>query len=139
MNTFHEEAGKNAGICRIENGNIYLNNGSNIIIRFPALLLCEDEKAGTCTVIRYGEAETLRREMNEKSAVYAKSGLGCLTLIELDTERLTLQEQCYILRRSVEYSASPFPAELSRRINSQDGDALRWLCDEMKRVPIEVI
>lgn len=70
--------------------------------------------------------------------MYTKAGLGRLSVIEPDPEQVSLEEQCYILRRAAEYSASPFVGELCHRLKTDPDSVLAWLRSEMERVPIEI-
>lgn len=66
MTPFESKGEPGKGVCYIENGCLYWNNGSGATIQEPSLLVCEDDNDGTCTLIRYGEAKFLRKELREK-------------------------------------------------------------------------
>lgn len=125
----------NECVCYIENGNLFWGDGT--LVTDPALLICESDRFG-CFLIRYGEHDELQKELIEKSVAFDLFGFGHLCIIGPVKEMMTLREQCYLIRRTVEYCASRFIGELSRLIDDPTGETLPWLRSEMRRVPIEI-
>lgn len=81
----------------------------------------------------------MRRPMLvEKSTVFDLFGFGRLCIIGPVKEMMTLREQCYLIRRAVEYCDSRFIGKLSRLIDDPTGETLPWLRSEMECVPIEI-
>lgn len=120
--------------CYIENNELYWGGG--IPARAPAILACQDNN--DCILLKYGEAENCRKYRDKYAAAYRAAGIGEVQLVELDPERLTLQERCYVIRRSVEYSANRFIGQLLNKINHEPDQVLEWLRSEMARVVIEL-
>ena len=118
-------------------GSVYDAMHGNII-ETPAIIV--DTSSGC--MHKYGEADNVRRRYDEMYRKLVAAGLknmaGDLFYLELNPEFFTAEERCYVLRRCVEYSASPFPKELCERARtaSSTDDVRTWLRAEMTRIPI---
>ena len=102
-------------------------------IEEPAILIDPD---GPGTLLSWGEKNHVQARFVALAPVYKtiKGDETGLRLIELGS--LSREEQCYVIRRCVEYTASGFHAAICKALES--GDAREWLHAEMERVPIKV-
>ena len=119
--------------AKVIDGSIYTCNGN--ILEHPALAI--DQETGT--LISWGDLEMVERKYEKTLAAYATAGLpaGKLCIVAMDDAKFTREEQCYVIRRCVEYTASGFQTELCRQAASGT-DPKAWLAAELARGPIDV-
>lgn len=117
----------------VQYGSIYSQSGD--IIENPALIINES----TGTLLSWGEYNMVEAEFTAMTSSYIKSGIPTknITLINLSESTLSPEEQCYIIRRCVEYTASGFQTRLCQTAKTGK-DPKAWIADEMVRVPIDV-
>lgn len=119
--------------ARVECGSIYSADGR--IVERPALVVDEASDA----LLSWGEAAAVETKYLTLTRRLAEAGLdaGAVVMITMDDLALSREEQCYVVRRRVEYSASGFQSALCRELRS-GRDPRPWLRAEMARVPIDV-
>lgn len=119
----------------VQNGKICTQGGC--VIENPALIIYTGIGGGV--LMSWGDRSVIEAKYKDMVAKY--HALGCTTdgllLITLDNAKMSRVEQCYILRRCIDYTASGFHTKLCDMLNS-DGDFLSWLRLEMQSVPINV-
>lgn len=122
-------------IFYIENG-VIMCASLNMVIDRPALIIDFD----LSVVLGYGDAEAMSAKYSVmcSRALQQRSPLvNSIAYIELDSAVHTVEQQCYILRRCAEISASKFPGDLVRHFTKDD--YIEWLNREMTRVPLETV
>lgn len=107
-----------------------VHRDSGIPVVEPAILF--DADCGT--LHGAGSYESLEKKYQKMMKRLEQSGIKWNLIFIRLADTLSLDEQCYVLRRCIETSASQFPLQLYRHFN--DGDALEWLRSEMERVKI---
>lgn len=124
-------------ICYMYCGSIYDQNDR--IIENPAILMSKS----TGTIMGWGNADTVNAKFKRAAAAYAQAGLNdeATDLLLMDFSNawfkgISNKEICYILRRAVEFTATPFQTGLCERAMSPD--FRQWLASEMQRVPIDL-
>lgn len=119
--------------ARVECGSIYAADGR--IVERPALVVDEESDA----LLSWGEAAAVEAKYETLTRSLAAAGLdaSAVVMITMDDLALSREEQCYVVRRCVEYSASGFQSALCRELRS-GRDPRPWLRAEMARVPIDV-
>lgn len=122
-------------VLHIENGCL-ISNYSGYQIVEPSI--CIDTESDT--LMTWGSADEVNKKYNniinrcaEKHIDSLCSGLCCINLSETS---LSLEQQAYIIRRCVEYTASGFCKTLCKKV--AEPDCIDWLRSEMQRVPLEV-
>lgn len=119
--------------ARVRDGSIYSASGG--IVENPALLI--DEESGT--LLSWGERDMVEAKYQALLTGYGRAGMdaGKLMFLAMDNFAFSREEQCYIIRRCVEYTASGFQAKVCQAARSGQ-DPKAWLAKEMARVPIDV-
>ncbi len=117
----------------VQDGSIY-DRMSETTIEAPAMIINEE----TGTLHAYGNRGDVKSRYEAMIAKIRAAGLPTdgITYLELDCMRMTREEQCYVLIRCVEHTASGFQSALCRHMKSDD--ALEWLQHEIQSVPIDV-
>ena len=102
-------------IVSIKNGDI-MNNLHHTIIRKPAIIL--DTETGC--LMGWGEADIVSAKFNKMASAYAGASMPTdyLLYIELSEFHLTREEQCYILKRCIEFTATEFHKQIGREIKA---------------------
>lgn len=116
-----------AAVCYLDKfGTIISMHGK--IIKSPTVLIDVEED----TLIKWGDYESVYPVFEKYASVM--KGISTPALIELSD--LLPQDQCYIIRRMVEYTVSGFVRNLGERVGANTKDILDWLHAEMQRNPI---
>lgn len=119
--------------AKVQYGSIYSINGC--IIENPALLI--DEASGV--LLSWGEKNLVEAKYQALLAGYNQIGMDTtdIVFLAMNNFAFTREEQCYIIRRCVEYTASGFQTRVCQ-IAKSGQDPRAWLAEEMARVPIDV-
>lgn len=119
----------------MEYGSIY-NSHTGCIIEHPAILFDKD----SAVVLSWGDAETVKAKLLSTASAYSKAGMDyakdCLLMLEFNGFGLTREEQCYIMRRAVEHTATGFQKELCEHALKED--FREWLKNEMSKLPLDL-
>lgn len=122
-------------IIYLESGSI-VNNIHNTLIQKPAILLDKD----TGCVHAWGNRDDVMAKFQTAASAYIQAGLSdmadALLVIDMTESNLSVEEQCYLLKRCVEHTASGFQTELCRHATQNDG--WDWLHQAMQSVPIDL-
>lgn len=124
-------------VCHVQYGSIYSN--SDAIIENPAVVLSFDPNV--TTLLYWGDLPNVQAKFDNLIKRYsaAKMPTDNILLVELNHPQMSREEQCYILRRCIEYTASHFQVKFSSILLGLDKtDLLKWLREEMAKVPIDV-
>lgn len=118
-------------------GSIYDMNGR--IIEHPALLI---DKSDGC-VHGYGDAGNLSAKLVKMADAWRGAGMqemaDDLMLMDFSDawyKGMTNDEICYVIRRAVEFTATPFQKALC--LHAMSPDFLTWLRSEMQRMPLDL-
>ena len=126
-------------------GTIFTSEGTGL--KNPAILITKDDMFS-----KYGEQESIQKEFDRRIASYAAMGfmddVENIVMVSFDTFLgLPVEMVAYIIRRSMEYTATGFVAKLAYLIsnpnhykdaNEQTSYIKTWLDAEMERLPIDV-
>lgn len=114
-------------------GSIY-DNMSDEVLEHPAFIL--DAETGTLHV--YGNIADVRHRYDTMINRMSKVGMSIngLLLVEMDNLAMSREEQCYVLKRCIEYTASSFQRDLC--IHLYHGDVVDWVRSEMVRFPLDL-
>lgn len=119
-------------------GSIYGANGC--ILKDPCIII--DKESGCFH--GYGSKDTMLAKYNTYVARFNEAGMSDmasdLVLVEFN-DYADLNKKCitYVIRRLLEYTATPFPIEFLKYLNSGDKYAFdMWLRSEMEKIPISI-
>lgn len=119
-------------------GSIYSANGC--ILKDPCIMI--DKESGCFH--GYGSKDVMLAKYNTYVDRFVKAGMtdiaGDLVLLEFN-DYADLDKKCitYVIRRLLEYTATPFPIEFLNHLCSDDKNTFDvWLRSEMERIPISI-
>lgn len=117
--------------CSVDNGMVF-DNEAGVYVKDPTLLIDADSDI----LLKWGARTNIETHFAERKKVYFKMyqpNPQTIRLICLD--KLSADEQCYVLNRMVNYTQSGFVKAFVE--HARASDAMEWLHAEMERVPIK--
>lgn len=118
-----------------ENNNI-VNNLNNSIISVPAFFI--DKTTGTLHA--WGERDLVLEKYNIFVNAFEKVGMKEEALdyvfLSMETNTLSNEQKCYVLKRLIEFSATSFHIEVVKHIVNNTLN--KWLNEEMEEVKLDL-
>lgn len=119
--------------CYVQN-NILYNANSDNSIENPSVLIYSPEDM----IMKWGDYNKLRPYLDRYVKSYSLVGEDNPTKVQLiNLSALSADEQCYIINRMVNYTATGFVKAFAEHM--LESNALDWLHAEMKRFPYPLI
>lgn len=116
--------------------NSIVNNVTKTLVERPAFIF--DRSTGS--ICKWGDDASVSAYYATITTQLTSAGFGNMAkdyvLVIMDETILSRTEQCYILKRLLEYTATSFGGELISRVNRPDIKA--WLKTEMENVPLNL-
>ena len=113
-----------------------MNNMAGVLVEKPAFIMTKS----TGSISRWGEYEKVSAHFDNMARRCAAGGMSDLmndfVLVAMDEAMISREEQCYILKRLLEYTATSFGKDLLARLESED--LKTWLAGEMARLPLNL-
>lgn len=112
------------------------DNINGLLLENPAFVL---NRSLGC-IVHWGEYANVEKKYDVAVAKYRAVGLydmaDELTLVKMDGDLLSREEQCYVLKRLLEFTATDFGLELAARLGDQD--ITKWLREQMRLLPLNL-